>query len=148
MSARKRTSKRKQRRKKQRKQQRSLGVMLAGVVLMLFSINMIGGDKPVVELEPAEMIVLGEQVYTQNCAECHGVQGEGHQAVIEAPALDSTEHAFHHPDEQLAGLIKNGGTIMPAFGEALTDLEILAAIRYFQTWWLPGQLEMQQGRGG
>ncbi len=61
---------------------------------------------------------------------------------------DSTEHAFHHPDEQLAGLIKNGGTIMPAFGDALTDLEILATIRYFQTWWLPGQLEMQQGRGG
>lgn len=147
MSARKSVSKRKQRRKQQR-QQRSLGVMFAGVVLLLFSINMIGGDRPIVELEPVEMVALGEQVYTQNCAECHGVQGEGHQAVLEAPALDSTEHVWHHPDEQLVGLIKNGGTIMPAFGEQLTDLEILAALRYIQTWWEPGQLEMQQGGGG
>jgi mono/diheme cytochrome c family protein len=33
---------------------------------------------------------------------------------------------------------------MPAFGDQLTDTEILAVIRYIQTWWTADQIDSQQ----
>lgn len=91
-----------------------------------------------------DRLVLGAQVYAEYCAACHGLNGEGHAEVLAAPALDASEHAWHHPDGQLQQLILEGGQDMPSFRERLTDEEIIAVIRYFQTWWAPGQLQSQQ----
>jgi mono/diheme cytochrome c family protein len=92
----------------------------------------------------AEVIALGAQVYGEACANCHGDQGQGHAFVEQAPALDNSEHAWHHPDGQIQDLIMNGGSMMPAFGDKLGDEEIKAVIRYFQTWWTAEQLATQQ----
>ncbi len=92
-----------------------------------------------------EMLALGQQVYESTCAACHGQQGEGH-ILPQAPALNETEHAWHHPDGQIQELIRNGGQTMPALGDKLTDEEIVAVIRYIQTWWEPEQLAQQQAR--
>jgi len=92
-----------------------------------------------------EVLALGQEVYANTCAACHGEQGEGH-VLPEAPALDETEHAWHHPDGQIQEIIKKGGKVMPALGDQLTDDQIVAVIRYIQTWWTADQLRQQQAR--
>ncbi len=92
-----------------------------------------------------DMLALGQQVYENTCAACHGENGEGY-GIPQAPALNETEHAWHHPDGQIQEIIKNGGKVMPALGDQLTDEEIVAVIRYIQTWWEPEQLRQQQAR--
>jgi mono/diheme cytochrome c family protein len=99
--------------------------------------------RPAESLAPAETIALGAQVYETNCASCHGDEGQGH-VLAEAPALDESEHVWHHADGQLQILIENGGTLMPAFGEQFSDEEVVAVIRYVQTWWTAEQLAAQQ----
>jgi mono/diheme cytochrome c family protein len=91
---------------------------------------------------------LGKQVFTTNCASCHGNQAQG---IVEdwkqrnpdgsfpAPPLDGSAHAWHHPLSVLVrqineGGVKLGGT-MPAFGDTLSDEEVIAAIAYFQSFW-------------
>lgn len=99
---------------------------------------------PTGETDTEDPFALGKQVYAEYCAACHGPNGKGHAEVEVAPALDASEHAWHHPDGQLQQLIIEGGQTMPAFGEHLTNGEIIAVIRYFQSWWAPGQLQSQQ----
>ncbi len=94
-------------------------------------------------LASAAQLQLGEQVYAQTCAVCHGADGQGH-ALPAAPALDDSEHAWHHPDAQIQQLILLGGPTMPALGDQLSPKEVVAVIRYIQTWWTPQQLEAQQ----
>jgi mono/diheme cytochrome c family protein len=101
-------------------------------------------SRPAEPLAEAATLAVGQQVYADKCASCHGSQGEGHADLDQAPALDETEHAWHHPDGQLQELVTNGGTLMPAFGDQLTDTEILAVIRYIQTWWTADQIDSQQ----
>jgi mono/diheme cytochrome c family protein len=91
----------------------------------------------------ASVISTGAQVYADTCAACHGESGEGH-VIPEAPSLDSKEHAWHHPDGQLQEIISQGGPTMPAFGDQLTNDEIFAVIRYFQTFWTEDHLSSQQ----
>lgn len=93
---------------------------------------------------PADTLSLGAAVYAENCAACHGPNGEGHAAMAAAPALDASEHAWHHADGQLQQIILEGGQSMPGFQGQLSNEEVLAVIRYFQTWWAPGQLQSQQ----
>lgn len=90
----------------------------------------------------------GREVYVRLCAECHGANGEGYANDLAAPALDSTEHAWHHPDQQLYDWIANGklglGQAMPALDEQLTHNEILAVIDYLHSLWTAEQLADQQ----
>lgn len=120
------------------------GVLIIGIILWLT----IQGNRPSEALTSSDVLALGEEVYAANCAACHGVDGEGHQAVDVAPALNASEHAWHHADGQLQRLITDGGQQMPSFGTTLTDDEIVAVIRYFQTWWADGQLNSQQSLSG
>jgi mono/diheme cytochrome c family protein len=113
-------------------------VLASAAILVYLSIQ------PGEPIASAEVIALGAQVYGEACANCHGDQGQGHAFVEQAPALDNSEHAWHHPDGQIQDLIMNGGSMMPAFGDKLGDEEIKAVIRYFQTWWTAEQLATQQ----
>lgn len=94
----------------------------------------------------ADILRQGGRVFQQNCAVCHGENGEGHAEVAQAPALDASEHAWHHPDGQLQEIIQKGGTQMPGFEDMLSNDEIIAVIRYFQTLWRPDQLQVQQSK--
>lgn len=93
-------------------------------------------------------IESGREVYVQVCAECHGTNGEGYANDLDAPALDATEHAWHHPDQQLYDWIANGklglGREMPALAVQLTHNEILAVIDYLHSLWTADQLADQQ----
>jgi len=84
---------------------------------------------------PDEQLILGETIFQANCASCHGATGQGHQAVKEAPALNGSEHSWHHADSQIRTLIRTGGQIMPAVGKDFSEQEIEAVMAYYKTWW-------------
>lgn len=91
---------------------------------------------------------MGKEIFATHCASCHGAKAQG---IVEnwkqpnpdgsfpAPPLDGSAHAWHHPLNVLArqineGGLKLGGT-MPAFGDRLSDEEVIAVIAYFQSYW-------------
>ncbi len=96
---------------------------------------------------------LGERVYAQNCAACHGARLEGQpnwrarlpNGRLPAPPHDETGHTWHHPDEVLFGITKNGlvppyaprdyESDMPAFAGKLSDEEIWAVLAYIESHW-------------
>ncbi|MDA1330488.1 MAG: cytochrome c [Chloroflexi bacterium] len=116
-----------------------LVAVLALVIYMIFL-----GMKPAEPLASEQIIELGALTYAESCASCHGDQGQGHGLVASAPALDGSEHAWHHPDGQIQEIVISGGQLMPPFGDQLSDSEIVAVIRFIQTWWSADQLASQQ----
>ena len=92
--------------------------------------------------------VLGREVFTRTCAACHGQNAEGYANELGAPALDESEHASEHPDQQIHDWIVNGklglGRQMPPQGGKLADEEVHAVIAYLHTLWTEEQLETQQ----
>lgn len=93
-------------------------------------------------------VAQGREAFLRVCAECHGQNGEGYANELSAPALDASEHAWHHPDQQIRDWVANGklgfGREMLALGDQLTEVEIEAVIAYLHTLWTPEQLATQQ----
>ena len=145
--------KRKTRTARSRKSQRNTGQIIAlaalgiGAVLIvvLVVLAQTSANAPANVAASDDVLALGAEVYSNTCAACHGENGEGY-GIPQAPALNETEHAWHHPDGQIQEIIKNGGKVMPALGDQLSDEEIVAVIRYIQTWWTADQLRQQQAR--
>ncbi len=98
-----------------------------------------------------DIVEYGDNVFQQNCAVCHGSNAEGTRdwkktdanGNYPPPPLNGSAHAWHHPIDQLARSIKQGGVklggVMPPFGNKLSDQEVLAAIAFFQSKW-PNQV--------
>lgn len=110
-----------------------------------------------------ELYTLGQQVYAQNCASCHGANGEGQfpQAPMQpdstgrygAPPHNGIGHTWHHDDELLVRIVTQGGMgnpeqfyPMPAFGDVLTEDEIIAVLAYIKTLWSQEQQALQRER--
>lgn len=91
---------------------------------------------------------LGKLVFLDSCASCHGKNGEGYTNELNAPALNASEHAWHHPDQEICNWIVNGklgfGRQMPPLGNQLSDEEVQALIKFLHTLWEPNQLVTQQ----
>lgn len=90
---------------------------------------------------------LGERRYQQSCAACHGAAGAGH-LYPGAPALDGSEHAWHHSDDQIIQLLRRGGPRMPAVAARWSDEEVAAVLGYMKSWWTPEQRRIQVGTIG
>ncbi len=93
-------------------------------------------------------VMLGIEAFARVCAACHGPNAEGYANELNAPALNTTEHASEHPDQLIHDWVVNGklglGRQMPPQGEDLTDEEVHAIIAYLQTLWTEDQLAIQQ----
>ena len=103
----------------------------------------------------------GEQIFTENCAVCHGAKAEGivddwkqkmDDGNFPPPPLNGSAHAWHHPNSMLIQVINNGGAAfggqMPPFKDVLEESEKLAAIAFFQSFWtdeIYGQWEQMGG---
>jgi len=84
----------------------------------------------------------GKAIYQQDCVSCHGTDGVGEAPRLGeletglAPALDETMHAWHHTDENLATIIRDGTSgRMPGWGSALSDGQIGDLVAYIKSLW-------------
>ena len=92
-------------------------------------------------------ITRGGQIFNNNCAECHGKGGQGAinwqkkgaDGKPQAPPLNGTGHAWHHPYVQLKRTIKQGtqqiGGSMPAWNEKLSEQDIDDVMAWFMSKW-------------
>lgn len=101
----------------------------------------------------AGRVALGERVYAQHCASCHGARLEGQphwrsrlpNGRLPAPPHDATGHTWHHADALLFAITKQGtvppyapagyDSDMPAFGRTLSDDEIWAVLAFIKSRW-------------
>jgi mono/diheme cytochrome c family protein len=72
---------------------------------------------------------VGAQLYTANCARCHGAAGEGG---IGPQLAGSVVAKFADPQEEVV-FVQRGRGSMPAFGNALTYDEIQQIVNYTRT---------------
>ncbi len=110
----------------------------------------------------AAQIALGQEIYSANCASCHGVNLEGEanwkaqneDGSFRSPPHSADGHTWHHPDSNLLEAITLGGarfagqniggtSTMPAFGQLLTDEEITAVLTYIKSTWPDDVRQMQ-----
>ena len=101
-------------------------------------------------------IVLGREIYVQNCAACHGTNLEGQPSwrssnevgMSPAPPHDVTGHTWHHDNALLFEYTKIGGKAalaargiigfnsgMPAFQDLITDNNIWHILAYIRSTW-------------
>ena len=109
----------------------------------------------------SEQVAAGQKIYAANCASCHGskLEGEKNWTVrkpngrLPAPPHDASGHTWHHADEILFGIVKDGlaayapagyATDMPAFKDILSDAEIRAVLAYIKSRWPPEITERQR----
>ena len=125
-----------------------------------------GSEAIASQTENSADLGIGQTLYLENCASCHGVDLEGQEnwrsagddGVLPAPPHDKTGHTWHHPDSLLFNYTKLGGkellaaqgiefnSGMPAFGDVLSDPEILNVIAYIKSTWPERQREIQASR--
>ncbi|GAB4175284.1 MAG: hypothetical protein OHK0026_16570 [Rhodocyclaceae bacterium] len=110
-----------------------------------------GAPVPVAD---AAAVTRGKALYERNCASCHGARLEGQadwrrrrpDGRMPAPPHDRSGHTWHHPDDVLFEIVKEGlvpggnappGYLsdMPAFGRVLSDDEIRATLAYIESGW-------------
>ena len=107
--------------------------------------------------------IEGRRLYQQFCAGCHGVNLEGQpnwrdrmsNGRLPAPPHDVSGHTWHHPDDELRSLIRDGlvpgltapqdyVSDMPAYAEVLTSEQIDLIIAYIKSHWPDDALEAQR----
>lgn len=118
-------------------------------------------EPPLHSLRPddPQVVRVGARIYAQHCAACHGAKGEGQpnwrdrgpDDLLPAPPHDPSGHTWHHPDEQLFAITKQGlaklindpgyRTAMPIYDGVLSDDEIVAVLSWIKAQWPP---EVQQ----
>src|SRR6266571_488592 len=110
-------------------------------------------DESRIDVRDPAQVSRGRVVYEQRCAACHGQRLEGQanwrarlpNGRLLAPPHDDTGHTWHHPDEVLFAIVKNGlvppyapagyESDMPAFGPVLADEDIRAVLAYIENHW-------------
>lgn len=147
-----------------------LGVIAVFLVaLASCSVPPTPGNDPRSNPRDAAKVTVGEKLYAQHCAACHGTRLEGQpnwrrrlpNGRLPAPPHDDTGHTWHHPDHVLFAITKNGlvpphaprgyASDMPAFGGILSDEEIWSVLACIKSHWstavLPTRVEMLRNTG-
>jgi len=117
--------------------------------------NSIFAQEPKLRADPSDekQVQRGHLVYKRFCSLCHGANLEGQpnwrtrkpDGKLPAPPHDETGHTWHHPDDLLFGIIKQGlvppyapanyKSDMPAWGGTLKDEDIWAVLAYIKSRW-------------
>ena len=137
----------------------TLLLLVAAAGAALWYWNRAGGPMRADASDP-ELVTLGAAVYVEHCASCHGRDLEGERnwrrrradGTLPAPPHDATGHTWHHADEHLFRMTRDGPaalvgkgyrSTMPAFAGVLDDREIWASLAYIKSRWPPEVREVQ-----
>lgn len=110
-----------------------LFILLVGITILLASVQFSPASAQ--DCEDPEVIALGASVYIENCAVCHGEDGQGRVGATLAKDWPSIR-----PDLRVKETITNGvpGGLMPAWSQAngglLSEEEIDAVTCYILSW--------------
>ena len=97
----------------------------------------------------------GQALYSQYCMACHSDNGVGEPPIpwsirrpdyYMAPALDDSQHAWHHSDEDLIKVIFSGSSRtdrMPAFQRILSNQDAADLVAFMKSLWSERALECQ-----
>ncbi len=141
---------------------RSFGLVLISLMLVagLLNSNATAGEANPHDTKQVEQ---GRLIYKQFCAVCHGENLEGQanwrkrksDGKLPAPPHDETGHTWHHSDNVLFGITKNGlvpphapanyKSDMPAWGTTLKDSDIWAVLAYIKSRWSTKTRAIQAG---
>lgn len=119
----------------------AVGVTLAALlVAALAGCDMPGRPKPGPEVPRPEDVLSFDRLYAENCAGCHGANGQNGAATN----LANPEYEAWIDDASLRDVIAKGrkGTLMPGFdlqsGGTLTDAQVDALVRGIRAHWRTG----------
>ncbi|WP_298835428.1 cytochrome c [uncultured Piscinibacter sp.] len=105
--------------------------------------------------DDGKVTARGAVIYRQQCASCHGEALEGQpnwrtrgaDGLLPAPPHDASGHTWHHPDELLIRITRDGvaavvgdpgyKTSMPVYRDVLSDQEIVAVLSWIKSQWPP-----------
>tara|TARA_X000001036_G_scaffold332613_1_gene311421 strand:+ start:385 stop:801 length:417 start_codon:yes stop_codon:yes gene_type:complete len=122
------------------------------MLIGFYAYTMNKDNKIILMPNDASLVSLGQKIYLQNCASCHGVKLEGQknwqtrddEGYLLAPPHDETGHTWHHTDEYLFLMTKYGiekiigkkyPNNMPAYEDILSDKEIIAVLSFIKSSW-------------
>ncbi|WP_332674331.1 c-type cytochrome [Aromatoleum sp.] len=126
---------------------------LAAAALLAVASGCSAPDDAGIEPSDRGQVARGEVVYGQHCASCHGARLEGQpdwrrrlpNGRLPAPPHDASGHTWHHRDELLVAITREGmkppwapdgyQSDMPAFAGVLGDDDIRAVLAYIQSTW-------------
>lgn len=142
------------------------GVMiaaLAGAALLIPSSDRIPA---IPGTDDTATIAHGARLYATHCASCHGAALEGQadwrqrkaDGRLPAPPHDASGHTWHHSDEVLFRITRDGmgafappgyQSDMPAFGNIMSTDEIAAVLAFIKSTWPADARRRQEaiGRG-
>jgi len=131
-----------------------------GLVLLAALAWLIVGDRfaglrsaTLLRTDDAAVLAQGQGVYVAHCAACHGARLEGQpnwrergpDGHLPAPPHDASGHTWHHPDEVLIRITKEGVakvaklkdyvSAMPVYEGVLSDEEIVAVLSWIKSQW-------------
>lgn len=122
--------------------------LLLFILLSSSTVSALAGDPVPGKWYSTSQLELGKQVFAENCAVCHGAEGQGlaedwrkpgADGAYPPPPLNGTAHTWHHPVSTLFRTIDEGGIPlggkMPAFGDKLSAEEKTALIARINDWW-------------
>lgn len=136
---------------------------LAAVIIAITALNYSGLLEPHIAPDPSDpaLVNLGQVVYADHCASCHGANLEGAEdwqtrradGTLPAPPQDASGHTWHHADKVLFQILAEGGqsfmpqggrSDMPGFEESLSRREMSAVLAFIKSRWPLEILQRQQ----
>lgn len=104
----------------------------------------------------AGRVASGAELYDAYCASCHGANLEGAadwkrtlpDGSLPPPPHDNSGHTWHHADDLLMSITLNGGdpaynSRMPAFGDQLSEHQVLSILEFLKSKWGREEREFQ-----
>ncbi|SDH17422.1 c-type cytochrome [Pelagibacterium luteolum] len=139
-----------------------IATVIALVATTTVAALLLGGRGAADDHQTGDM-AKGRQLYLENCAACHGNALEGQpnwrerlpNGRMPAPPHDETGHTWHHSDDQLFRITRDGVAAivggnfesdMPAFGDTMTDDDIWAVLDYIKSTWPERERDYQAQR--
>jgi cytochrome c6 len=96
-----------------------LATLLVAIIAASFSSGLYAAD-----------MFKGRQIYTSNCAICHGPTG---RAVMPGTPNFARQEGILKPDMTLLATIRSGRNAMPAYQGILSDRDIMDVIAFIRT---------------